>query len=73
MGRLERKKKFIRALAEFLGGTNQVRMSCALAVGEFGGEIFKVAKLWQTMRGESFLNGYPTIEEAEASLEEFLG
>ena len=69
MTRLEKKKHFIKALAEFLGGTNQARMSIMLSMT---GEAKVVADHWAALRDWSPLNGYPTVEEAEEKLKEFL-
>jgi hypothetical protein len=65
----QQKIQFIRALAEFLGGTNQARMSIAL---QLGGEFGKVAKLWSDIRSNTPLFGYLSVDEAEKELKEFL-
>jgi len=62
----ERKKQFIRALAEYLAGTNQVKHSIGLQLGKAD------AQEWANLRQLSPLFGYPTVEEAEAQLTEFL-
>lgn len=69
--RRARKAEFIRALAEFLAGTNQVRMSLALSMPR--SELHAVAELWRDVRQATPLFGYPSVEEAEAELREFLG
>ena len=61
----ERKRIFIRRLAEFLVG-DQVRKSIELQVGKESG------KEWAALRGATPLFGYPTVEEAEKVLLEFL-
>ena len=71
--RLERKKRFIHALAEYLGGTHQVIMSMGLDPKMEGTLSHQEALLWSKIRGETPLYGYPTVEEAEESLTEFLG
>ena len=61
---------FCQALGEFLGGTNQVRMSMAL---QLGGEMKAVAELWRSMRSSvPGIFGYPTADEAAASVREWL-
>ena len=67
MTRLERKKVFIHALAEYLGGTNQVRKSIEIEMGESSGLE------WSKLRSATPLFGYPSVEEAEQQLTEFLG
>lgn len=68
---LEQKEQFIKAAAEFLGGANQVRMSVGLQVGQ--GQLHEVAQIWLKMR-EAIpgIFGYPTVEEVENTLREFL-
>lgn len=69
--RIERKKEFIKATAEFLGGVNQCRMSIGL---EAGGQLGEAAKIWVNMRqAVPGLMGYPTVEETEKALIDFLG
>jgi hypothetical protein len=65
--RLQRKRRFIRALAEYLAGTNQVAMSIGLEMGK------PDAKEWAKVRSASPLFGYPTVDEAEKELTDFLG
>lgn len=60
------KKVFIKHLAEYLAGTNQVEMSIKLGMGD------RQAKMWAAMRETSPLHGYPTVEEAESTLTSFL-
>lgn len=61
----ERKKQFIHELAVFLVG-NQARKSIELEMGK------ESAKEWARLRNATPLFGYPTVEEAEAQLSEFL-
>lgn len=61
----ERKKQFIRALAEYLAG-DQVKHSIGLQRGK------PDAQQWAKLRGLTPLFGYPTVEEAEVQLTEFL-
>lgn len=63
---MSKRKAFIRALAEYLAGTNQVEMSVKLEHGR------PDAKLWAEMRSLSPLSGYPTVDEAEKELRKFL-
>lgn len=60
-----RKKEFIAALAEYLVG-NQTMMSIRLEAGE------QNAIMWSKVRHTTPLFGYPTIEEAKATLEAWL-
>ena len=72
--RVERKAEFIQALAVFLGGTNQARMSLALDPSMKNSELAAVAELWRDIRqAVPGLFGYPTVEEARAVIEEFIG
>ncbi len=64
--RLERKKLFIKELAVFLVG-DQAMKSIELEMGKIH------AKQWSNLRSITPLFGYPTIEEAEETLMEFLG
>jgi hypothetical protein len=61
----ERKQRFIKALAEFLV-EDQAHKSILLEIGA------KEGKQWAKLRGETPLFGYPTVEEAEEQLTEFL-
>lgn len=61
----EAKHRFIRALAEFLVAT-QARKSIELEMGK------KSAMEWGTLRSATPLMGYPTVDEAEVTLTEFL-
>jgi hypothetical protein len=62
----ERKKEFIRALAEFLVG-NEARKSIELQMGK------ESAKEWSKLRSATPLFGYyPNIEKAVKELEKFL-
>ena len=63
--RLERKKEFIHQLSEFLVG-NQAVKSIGLESGN------KFAEEWAALRSCTPLRGYPTVEEGEKVLEEFL-
>lgn len=56
---------FIRKLAEYLV-EDQVGKSILLQTGDRG------AKAWATLRGATPLHGYLTVEEAVATLTEFL-
>ena len=64
--RIERKAAFIHKLADWLGGENQARMSIMLQMGR------QEAKVWADIRGATPLFGYPSVEEAEKLLTEFL-
>ena len=67
MTRLEQKKVFIRVLAEYLVGTNQVWKSIEIEMGKQSGLE------WSKLRSTTPLFGYPSVEEAEQQLTEFLG
>ena len=60
-----RKKAFIRALAEFLV-KGQVKKRMEVWVGKSS------AKEWAALRDATPLNGYPTTDEAEKILTEWL-
>lgn len=62
----QRKKLFIRALAEYLVG-DQTRLSIELEMGK------PHAREWATLRSKTPLIGYPTVDEAEQVLADFLG
>jgi hypothetical protein len=62
---IDRKKAFIRELAEFLAG-NSARKSIELQMGK------ESAKEWATLRAASPLVGWVGVDEAEAQLTEFL-
>jgi len=64
----EMRQQFIHALAEYLAGTNQVEMSTKLRLCSETAE----AKTWAALRGLTPLFGYPTVEEAEKILDDFL-
>jgi hypothetical protein len=66
--RAERKREFVRALAEYLAG-NQAGKSILLQMGGMAGEF---AREWAKVRAASPLDGYPTVEEAEEILTAFL-
>lgn len=72
MTRLERKKLFIRSLAEFLVG-NQAGKSIALEIEAKTCPIITWAQEWAKLRGTTTLFGYPSVDEAEKQLKEFLG
>jgi hypothetical protein len=63
--RQDRKKAFIKELARFLA-SNQAERSIKLQMGK------QSAKEWAALRGTTPLFGYPTLEEAETVLTEFL-
>lgn len=63
--KLEAKERFIRQLAQFLAG-NQARKSIELEMGK------ESAKEWAALRATTPLFGYPSVDEAEATLREFL-
>jgi hypothetical protein len=63
--RLRRKSEFVDALAEFLV-SNQATKSIKLQMQD------PLAIEWAKLRSKSTLHGYPTLEEAKASLREFL-
>ena len=64
--KVDNRKLFIRALADYLAGTNAVGMSIGLQIGK------PEAKVWAKLRGLTPLFGYPTVEEAEKILDDFL-
>ena len=68
----ERQEEFVEALAEFLGGSNQIIMSIALNEMKGQGMIGQVAKIWAKVRANTPLVGYPDIEETKKQLKEFL-
>jgi hypothetical protein len=63
---------FVDALAEFLAGTNQARMSVALEVARRTGIPNRVAELWQKMRLNCPIHGYASVDEARAALTPWL-
>ena len=65
-GQDHRKAAFVRALAEYLAG-DQAHMSILLQMQK------PEAAAWAKLRGFTPLCGYPTVEEAEATLAKFLG
>lgn len=65
-GRIEKKKAFIRKLAEFLAGPNSAKYSIFIQMGHESG------KDWADLRSATPLFGYPTIDEAEEQLTKFL-
>ena len=66
MERLERKRRFIHQLAEFLAG-DSARKSIELQMKKTW------ALEWTALRNETPLFGWQTVEEAERELTEFLG
>ena len=73
MTRIERKKEFIRAIAEYLAG-NQAGKSIALELeNENENVIVKWAKEWQKLRSLSSIGGYPTGVEGEAEVWKVIG
>ena len=69
MTRLEMKKRFLHQLAVFLVG-DQAKKSILL---EMPTMVRDLAEEWAALRDETPLFGYPTVEEAEEILTEFLG
>ena len=65
MSDADRKKAFIRRLAVFLAG-DQARKSIELQMGK------PSAREWAELRDLTPLFGYPTVDEAESQLTEFL-
>jgi hypothetical protein len=65
MSREERKAHFIRQLSEYLVG-DQANKSIELQMQK------PDALMWAKVRGATPLHGYPTVDEAEAILKEFL-
>lgn len=63
------KEEFIKQLAIYLVG-DQAHMSILLSMPP--GMAQAEAKKWAELRGKTPLFGYPTVEEAEAELTEFL-
>lgn len=59
------KEQFIKQLAEYLVG-DQSKMSIFLEMGK------PEAKKWADLRSTTPLFGYPTVDEAEKELTEFL-
>jgi hypothetical protein len=64
------RKAFIKELANFLGGPNQVNMSILLATPN--SSTGQLAKMWANIRQTTPLFGYPTVEETERVLTTFL-
>jgi hypothetical protein len=62
----EKKKVFIRVLAEYLAGPQQVGKSIELQMGKAS------AKEWLALRSATPLFGYPTVKDAEKTLAKFL-
>lgn len=62
---VNRRTAFIKVLAKYLAG-NQVTKSIQLQAGQ------QHAKEWAELRNATPLFGYPTIEEAERVLSDFL-
>jgi len=60
-----RKAQFIRVLAEYLA-RDPAKQSILLQMGD------PHAHQWAKLRGPTPLSGYPTIDEAEETLREFL-
>jgi len=65
MDKGKQKQDFIKQLAIFLAG-NQAKKSIELQIGK------ESAKEWKELRSKTPLFGYPTIEEAEEILTDFL-
>ncbi len=61
----EEKRRFIHALAEYLVG-DQAQKGVELSLGKPSGEA------WAKLRGTTPLIGYPSVDEAERQLTEFL-
>jgi hypothetical protein len=66
---LGNKAEFVRALARYLAGRNAVKMNLALSTG-IGRDA---AERWLEIRNATPLQGYPTIDEAEETLGDWLG
>jgi len=68
-----RKAQFIRQLAEFLVG-NQAGKSICLQMDQMRPEngVPRLATEWAALRAKTPLFGYPSIEEAEKTLTDFL-
>ncbi len=64
----DERAQFIRALAEYLAGVNQVKMSIKLGMCPELAEV----EIWTKLRGLTPLFGYPTVDEAEKILSDFL-
>lgn len=67
----DRKQAFIRALAEFLAGEHVAELSIGLGMPE-GTTARAHADRWARLRAATPLHGYPTVVQAEATLERFL-
>lgn len=65
MQKQDRKKRFIRQLAEYLVG-DQAKKSIELEMGK------ESAQQWSALRSTTPLSGYPTVDEAEEVLTDFL-
>lgn len=65
MTKAERKQNFIKELAAYLVG-DQAHQSIRLSMGNAD------AQQWARLRQATPLSGYPTVEEAEEVLTEFL-
>jgi hypothetical protein len=59
------KKVFIRSLAEYLSG-NPAERSIRLSMGD------KNAQEWANLRGHTPIFGYPSVEETEKILSDWL-
>lgn len=64
----QQQEQFLDELAEYLGGSNSAEMSVRLA-----NTHDRDAERWQQLRCKTPLSGYPTKDEAKATLARFLG
>jgi len=70
--RLKRKTAFIKQLAHFLVA-DQAGKSVMLEIEAVSAPVIPWAREWAKLRDATPLFGYPTVEEAEAALMDFLG
>lgn len=68
---LDKKARFIKALAQFLAG-DQAKKSILLDPRMQGSPHSSLVQEWAALRSETPLFGYPTVEEAEKILTEWL-
>lgn len=69
--RIERRARFIKALAKFLAG-DQAKKSILLDPRMSTSLAYSLAQEWAELRNSSPLRGYGTVEEAEKQLAEWL-
>lgn len=65
----QHRKAFVKELAKFLVGDQASKSISLEARGQLTGEW---ARAWADLRQRTPLSGYPTVEEAERTLSDFL-